>query len=80
MAQTQITTPLRGVFRRANDGETSEAVADGAPVAQGDVVGYIEIHGQYNQLASEVEGSEIQFAVNDGDKLNPGDVVANVEA
>ena len=79
MSTAQILSPLPGTFYRKPSPETPAFKEDGDAVAAGDVVGLVEVMKNFQEVKSDVAGSNIRFVAEDGAAIMPGDVIAEVE-
>lgn len=80
MAEQQIVSPLPGVFHRRPSPDQPPFVEDGGSVEAGATVGLVEVMKQFTEIKAESAGSDIRFEVDDEGTVNPGDVLAVVQA
>jgi biotin carboxyl carrier protein len=72
-----IRSPLPGTFYRRPNPQSDPFVSEGDPVAQGDVVGLVEIMKNFYEVTSEAEGVVARFLVDDEDLVEAGqDLIA----
>ncbi|WP_298585253.1 acetyl-CoA carboxylase [uncultured Kocuria sp.] len=74
----EIQSPLPGVFYRRPSPDKDPFVRDGDPVETDQVIGLIEVMKQFSEVRSDAAGTLQAFEVEDGDMVNPGDVIAVV--
>ena len=75
-----IISPLPGVFYRRPAPNQPPFVEEGGAVEAGQVIGLVEIMKQFSEVTADSAGTLASFAVDDGDEVNPGDVIAVVDA
>lgn len=80
MTRHEIVTPFPGVFYRHPGPDSPPYVKEGDSVEAGQTVGLIEIMKQFNEVKSSVAGVVVSFAVEDNAELEPGALIAIVEA
>ncbi|MFB2552878.1 acetyl-CoA carboxylase [Ensifer soli] len=80
MSSHEIQSPLPGTFYRASSPDVPPFKADGDPVAEGDVIGLIEVMKTFQQVTSTVSGSAITFTVDNEEPVMAGQVIAEVKA
>lgn len=79
MAQVEIQSPLPGTFYRKPSPDAPPYKQEGDAVAVGDVVGLVEVMKQFSEVASEVAGRIVRFAVANEAPIEPGQTIAVVE-
>jgi acetyl-CoA carboxylase biotin carboxyl carrier protein len=67
-----IRSPLPGTFYRAATPEDDPYVADGGPVAPGDVIGLIEVMKMFTEVTAEEHGVVDHFLAESGDAVQAG--------
>lgn len=80
MAEQSVVTPLPGTFYRKATPESPCFVEPGASVGPDTVIGLIEVMKQFSELTAGVSGVLGAFLVEDGDPVEPGQVIATVNA
>jgi biotin carboxyl carrier protein len=76
-----IKSPLPGTFYRRPNPQSDPFVNEGDSVAQGDVVGLVEIMKNFYEVTSEAEGVVARILVDDEDLVEAGqDVIALEES
>jgi biotin carboxyl carrier protein len=80
LTRHEIVTPFPGVFYRHPGPDSPPYVKEGDSVEAGQTVGLIEIMKQFNEVKSSVAGVVVSFAVEDNAELEPGALIAIVEA
>ena len=76
---SDIISPLPGIFYRRPSPDAEPFANEGDAVEAGQVIGLVEIMKQYSEVSAAEAGTLTSFAVEDGDMVNPGDVIAVVE-
>jgi biotin carboxyl carrier protein len=72
-----IKTPLPGTFYRRPAPDAEPYVAEGDAVAEGDVVGLIEIMKTFHEVRSDTEGVVARFLVENEELVDAGqDIIA----
>jgi biotin carboxyl carrier protein len=73
-----IQSPLPGTFYRQSSPETPPFKADGDAVAEGDVIGLIEVMKTFIEVKAEVAGTFGGYVAEDASAVSAGDVLATV--
>lgn len=76
MATHELLSPLPGTFYRKPAPDASPYKEIGDPVSATDVIGLIEVMKQFTEVAAEVTGTIAAFLLEDGDPVEPGQVIA----
>lgn len=76
---SEIISPLPGIFYRRPSPDKAPFVEVGDAVEAGQTIGLVEIMKQLSELKADAAGTVAELPVEDGDMVNPGDVVAVVE-
>ncbi len=76
MEKHEIQSPLPGPFYRRSSPDASPYKESGDRVSAGEVIGLIEVMKQFTELTAEVDGTVGEFLVEDGDAVEPGQVIA----
>ncbi|MBS7561064.1 acetyl-CoA carboxylase [Pseudomonas protegens] len=79
MAEYSVITPLPGTFYRKATPESAPFVEVGDSVSADTVIGLIEVMKQFSELTAGSAGQVSAFVVEDGDPVEPGQVVATLE-
>ncbi|AZC52548.1 acetyl-CoA carboxylase [Pseudomonas chlororaphis] len=79
MAEHSVITPLPGTFYRKATPESAPFVEVGERVDADTVIGLIEVMKQFSELTAGTAGCLTAFAVEDGDPVEPGQVVATLD-
>ena len=77
---SDIISPLPGVFYRRPAPDQPPFVEEGDAVEPGRVIGLVEIMKQFSEVTAEQAGTLVAFAVEDGGEVNPGDIIATIDA
>ncbi len=79
MANSQILSPLPGTFYRRPSPEEPSYKSDGDSVAEGDVIGLIEVMKSFHEVKSTVSGTLTSFLVENEDAIQAGQPLADIE-
>ena len=79
MAQHSVITPLPGTFYRKATPDSPNYVEAGAEVNADTVIGLIEVMKQFSELTAGTAGRLGAFLVEDGDPVEPGQVIATLD-
>ena len=79
MSKKQIMSPLPGTFYRKPSPDSENFKNDGDSVEIDDVVGLAEVMKSFHEIKSTVSGGKIQFLIEDGDAIMPGQVIAELD-
>lgn len=79
MAEHTIITPLPGIFYRKASPESPAFVEPGQQVSADTVIGLIEVMKQFSELTAGAAGRLTAFSVEDGDPVEPGQIVATLD-
>lgn len=79
MAEQTVLTPLPGTFYRRATPDSPPFVEVGAQVTADTVIGLIEVMKQFSELTAGVAGRVSAFLVEDGDPVEPGQIVATLD-
>lgn len=76
---TPVTSPMMGVFYSSPSPGAAPFVEVGASVTQGQTVGLIEAMKVFNEIPSPASGTVKAIKAEDGQLMNPGDILMIVE-
>lgn len=79
MAEHTVITPLPGTFYRKASPGSDNFVEVGAQVTADTVIGLIEVMKQFSELTAGAAGRVSAFLVEDGDPIEPGQVIATLD-
>lgn len=79
MAEHTVITQLPGMFYRKASPESASFVEEGAQVSADTVIGLIEVMKQFCELTAGAAGRISAFLVQDGDPVEPGQVIATLD-
>jgi acetyl-CoA carboxylase biotin carboxyl carrier protein len=79
MAQHQVLSPLPGIFYRRPAPEKPAYKQDGDRVADGEVVGLVEVMKQFTEIQADASGKIIRFLVDNEGAVEPGQPVLLIE-
>jgi biotin carboxyl carrier protein len=80
MAVHEVHSPLPGTFYRRSSPEAPPYAEIGDEVQAGAVIGLIEVMKQFTELQAEQGGKLIGFHVENGDPVEPGQLVASIDS
>lgn len=75
----EVLSPLPGSFYRRAAPDAPPFSNEGDRVAVGDVLGLVEVMKQFSEVTASVAGRLQRFAVEDGEPVDPGQVLAIIE-
>ncbi|MDK8264395.1 acetyl-CoA carboxylase [Pseudomonas oryzihabitans] len=78
MAEHSVLSPLPGTFYRKPTPDAAPYVEVGETVTAGTVIGLVEVMKQFSEVHAEVDGTLTAFAVEDGDPVEPGQLLATL--
>lgn len=76
----EVLTPVPGTFYRRPDPDSDVFVSEGGAVASGDTVGLVEIMKNFQAVEAEVDGTLVEFLVENEDAVQAGQAVAVIES
>ncbi|EIJ46501.1 biotin carboxyl carrier protein [Herbaspirillum sp. GW103] len=79
MAVQEVHSPLPGTFYRRSSPEAPPYAQEGDLIEAGAVIGLIEVMKQFTELQAEHGGTLQAFHVENGDPVEPGQLVAVIE-
>ena len=79
MAQHEILSPLPGIFYRRPAPEKPPYKADGDKVADGDIIGLIEVMKQFTEVHADAGGKVVRFLVDNEAPVEPGQPILLIE-
>lgn len=79
MAQTEVPSPLPGIFYRRPNPDSEPFVVEGQTIREEDIIGVIEVMKQFHELEAGVAGTLLEFRVENGAEIVAGQVLAIVE-
>ena len=79
MANKQILSPLPGTFYRRPSPDQPPYKEAGDSVAEGEVVGLVEVMKSFNEVKSQVSGTITAFLVENEDAVMAGQALADVD-
>jgi len=75
----EVQSPLPGTFYRRPAPDAPLFQSEGDVVAVGDVLGLVEVMKQFSEVTAEVAGRLGAFLVENGDPVDPGQVLTSIE-
>jgi acetyl-CoA carboxylase biotin carboxyl carrier protein len=79
MAQHEVLSPLPGIFYRRAAPEKPPYKEDGDRVADGDIIGLIEVMKQFTEVHADAAGKVVRFLVDNEAPVEPGQPVLLIE-
>ena len=79
MAQHEVLSPLPGIFYRRPAPEKPPYKQDGDRVADGEVVGLVEVMKQFTEIHADANGKVIRFLVDNEGAVESGQAVLLIE-
>jgi len=79
MAQHEILSPLPGIFYRRPAPDKPPYKDSGDHVAEGDVVGLVEVMKQFSEVTADKSGKVVRFLVDNEAPVEPGQALVLIE-
>jgi acetyl-CoA carboxylase biotin carboxyl carrier protein len=79
MAQHQVLSPLPGIFYRRPAPQAPPYKQDGDKVAEGDVIGLVEVMKQFTEIHADASGKVVRFLIDNEAPIEPGQAVLLIE-
>jgi acetyl-CoA carboxylase biotin carboxyl carrier protein len=79
MAEHQVFSPLPGIFYRRPAPEKPPYKNVGDRVADGDVIGLVEVMKQFTEINADASGKVVRFLIENEAPVEPGDPVLLIE-
>ena len=79
MAQHEILSPLPGIFYRRPAPDKPPYKDFGDRVAEGDVVGLVEVMKQFSEVTADMSGKVVRFLVDNEAPVEPGQALVLIE-
>ncbi len=79
MAQHEILSPLPGIFYRRPAPDKPPYKDSGDRVAEGDVVGLVEVMKQFSEVTADMSGKVVRFLVDNEAPVEPGQALVLIE-
>ena len=79
MAQREVVSPIPGTVYRRPDPNSEPFVSEGQAVGASDTVCLIEVMKNFHPVPAGVDGTFVEFLVQDEDVVGPGQPVAVVD-
>ncbi|MCF1481413.1 MULTISPECIES: acetyl-CoA carboxylase [Rhizobium/Agrobacterium group] len=80
MSTHEIRSPLPGTFYRKPSPDAPSFKNDGDAVAEGDVIGLIEVMKTFHEVHADASGAGLVFVAEDNEPIMAGQVIAEVQA
>jgi acetyl-CoA carboxylase biotin carboxyl carrier protein len=80
VATKQILSPLPGIFYRRPAPDRPPYKNEGDPVAEGDVIGLIEVMKSFHEVKADASGTLARFLLEDEDPVDAGQPIAELDA
>jgi acetyl-CoA carboxylase biotin carboxyl carrier protein len=79
MAHREVVSPIPGTFFRRPDPNSEPFASEGQQVGASDTVCLIEVMKNFHPVTAGVDGTLVEFLVEDEDVVGPGQAVAVVD-
>jgi acetyl-CoA carboxylase biotin carboxyl carrier protein len=79
MARREVISPIPGTFYRRPEPAADPFVTEGQPVRAADTVCLIEVMKNFHPVPAGVNGTLVEFLVDEEDVVGPGQAVAVVD-
>jgi acetyl-CoA carboxylase biotin carboxyl carrier protein len=79
MAQHEVLSPLPGIFYRRPAPEKPPYKQGGDRVAEGDVIGLVEVMKQFTEVHADASGKIVRFLIDNEAAVEPGQAVLLIE-
>ena len=79
MAIKNILSPLPGTFYRKPAPDQPPYKSEGDRVAQGEVIGLVEVMKSFNEVKADVAGRIVRFVAENEDAIMAGQPIAEIE-
>ena len=79
MATKQILSPLPGTFYRKPAPDQPAYKEEGDTVAEGDVIGLVEVMKSFNEVKADTAGTAAKFLVENEDAVMAGQPLLEIE-
>ena len=76
MARHEVISPIPGTFYRRPDPNSDPFVSEGQSVGASDTLCLIEVMKNFHAVPAGVDGTFVEFLVDDEDVVGPGQAVA----
>ena len=76
----EVQSPLPGTFYRSASPDAAPFKSDGDDVAEGDVIGLVEVMKQFSEVTADASGRIQRFLVGNGEPVDPGQVLVLIES
>ncbi|MGI9413483.1 MAG: acetyl-CoA carboxylase [Hyphomicrobiales bacterium] len=80
MATKQILSPLPGTFYRKPAPDQPPYKEEGDAIAEGDVIGLVEVMKSFNEVKADAAGTAAKFLVGNEDAVMAGQPLLEIEA
>ncbi|ROH78787.1 biotin carboxyl carrier domain-containing protein [Lonsdalea populi] len=80
MKEYEVYSPLPGVFYRQPAPEMPPFMEEGDNVQDDTVIGLIEVMKQFTEIVAGYSGTLIEFKVENGEPIEPGQVIAIIKS
>ncbi len=79
MASKQILSPLPGTFYRRSSPDQPPYKDKGDSVAEGDVIGLVEVMKSFNEVKADTAGTVVEFLVENEDPVMAGQPLVELD-
>ncbi len=80
MAKTEVRSPLPGIFYRRPAPDQPPYKEAGDAIAQGDVVGLVEVMKSFNEVKSTAAGKVVRFLVDNEGPVMAGQPLLEIDS
>lgn len=80
MAKTEVRSPLPGIFYRRPAPDQPPYKEAGDAVAQGDVIGLVEVMKSFNEVKSTAAGKVVRFLVDNEGPVMAGQPLLEIDS
>ncbi len=75
----EVQSPLPGTFYRSASPDTAPFKSEGDAVAEGEVIGLVEVMKQFSEVTADAGGRIERFLVGNGEPVDPGQALVLIE-
>jgi biotin carboxyl carrier protein len=79
MASKQILSPLPGIFYRKPAPDQPSYKDEGDSVAEGDVIGLVEVMKSFNEVKADASGKVVKFLIDNEDPVMAGQPLVEID-
>ncbi len=79
MTTKQVMSPLPGTFYRRSAPDQPPYKEAGDPVAEGDVIGLVEVMKSFHEVKSDAAGTVVKFLIENEDPVMAGQPLVEID-